>query len=129
MKRSGPVAHRPPEAVPPACGNGPARQSRAAEADALAPLLLIGAAVLVRLLQSRRLWERLAVGAIVLGALGQMGQENGAGMMERLAAWNKQQTERFERQAERRALHLQRQAERHGRRLIRKAKGPLAWKP
>jgi hypothetical protein len=126
MKRSGPVARRPPEAVPPARRNGPARPSRAAEVEAQAALLLTGAAVLFRLLQSRRLWERLAVGAIVLGALGQMGQENGAGMMERLAAWNKQQTERFERQAERQAQHLQRQAERQGRRLIRKAKGPLA---
>ena len=126
MKNSGPVAHRPQVAVPPARGNGPAQQSRAAEVEALAALLLIGAAVLLRLLQSRRLWERLAVGAIVLGALGQMGQENGAGMLERLAAWNKQQTERFERRAERQAQHLQRQAERQGRRLLRKAKGPLA---
>ncbi len=128
MRRSGPVARRPPEAVPPARGKGPARQP-GAEVEAQAALLLIGAALLLRLLQSRRLWERLAVGAIVLRALGQIGQENGAGMMERLAAWNKQQTERFERQAERQAQHLQRQAERQGKRLVRKAKGPLAWKP
>jgi hypothetical protein len=129
MKNSGPVAHRPSVAVPPARGNGPAQQSKAAEVEAPTALLLIGAAMLLRLLQSRRSWERLAVGAIVLGALGQMGQENGAGMMEHLAAWNKQQTERFERRAGRQAQHLQRQAERQGRRLIRKAKGPLAWKP
>lgn len=111
--------------MPPAGGNGPTRQSKAAELEAKAVLRLIGVAVLLRLLQSRRFWEQLAIGAIVLGALGRIGQENGAGTMARLAAWNKRQVERLERQAE----HLQRQAERQGRRLVRKAKGPLASKP
>ncbi len=129
MKSSGQAARRPPEAVPPAGGDGPTRQSKAAELEAQAVLRLIGVAVLLRLLQSRRFWERLAVGAIVLGALGRMGQENGAGTMARLAAWNKRQAERLERQAERQAEHLQRQAEQQGRRLVRKAKGPLVSKP
>jgi hypothetical protein len=129
MKRSGRPASRPPQAVPAAGGNGPTRQSKAAEVETQAVLLLVGAAVLLRLLQSRRLWERLALSAIVLGALGRIGQENGAGTMERLAAWDKRQAERLERQAERQAGHLQRQAERQGRRLVRKAKGPLASKP
>jgi hypothetical protein len=120
MKRSGRPPSRPSQAVPPAGGNGPTRQSKAAEVETRAVLLLVGAAVLLRLLQSRRFWERLAVSAIVLGALGRIGQENGAGMMERLAAWDKRQAERLECQAG----HLQRQAERQGRRLVRKAKGP-----
>ena len=72
--------------MPPAGGNGPTRQSKAAELEAQAVLRLIGVAMLLRLLQSRRFWERLAVGGIVLGALGRMGQENRAGMMTRLAA-------------------------------------------
>ncbi len=129
MKRSGQDARRLPEAMPPAGGNGPTLQSKAAELEAQAVLRLIGVAVLLRLLQSRRFWERLAVGAIVLGALGRMGQENRAGMMTRLAAWNKRQAGRLERQAERQAEHLERQAERQGRRLVRTAKGPLASKP
>ncbi len=128
MKRSGQAARRPPEAVPPA-GNGPARRSKAAELEAKAVMRLIGVAVLLRLLQSRRFWEHLAIGAIVLGALGRIGQENGAGTMARLAAWDKRQVERLERQAERQAEHLERQAERQGRRLVRAAKGPLASKP
>ncbi len=118
--------------MPPAGGNGPTLQSKAAELEAQAVLRLIGVAVLLRLLQSRRFWERLAVAAIVLGALGRMGQENRAGTMARLAAWNKRQAERLERQAEhleRQAEHLERQSERQGRRLVRKAKGPLASKP
>lgn len=128
MKRSGQAARRPPEAVPPA-GNGPARRSKAAELEAKAVMRLIGVAVLLRLLQSRRFWEHLAIGAIVLGALGRIGRENGAGTMARLAAWDKRQVERLERQAERQAEHLERQAERQGRRLVRAAKGPLASKP
>ena len=114
MKRSGQDARRPPEAMPPAGGNGLTRQSKAAELEAQAVLRLIGVAVLLRLLQSRRFWERLAVGAIVLGALGRIGQENRAGTMARLAAWNKRQVQL-----------LERQAERQGRRLVRQAKGPL----
>jgi hypothetical protein len=129
MKKSGQAARRPPEAVPPAGGNGATRQSKAAELEAKAVLRLIGVAVLLRLLQSRRFWEQLAIGAIVLGALGRIGQENGAGTMARLAAWNKRQAGRLERQAERQAERLERQAERQGRRLVRKAKGPLASKP
>ena len=129
MKRSGQDARRPPEAVPPAGGDGPTRQPKATELEAQAVIRLIGVAVLLRLLRSRRFWERLAVGGIVLGALARMGQENGASTMARLAAWNKRQAGRLERQAGRQAGRLERQAERQGRRLVRKAKGPLASKP
>ena len=74
MKRSGSVARRPLEAVPPARGKGLARPSKV---EAQAALLLIGAAVLLRLLQSRRLWERLAVGAIVVAALDRWARRTG----------------------------------------------------
>jgi len=82
--------------------------------------------VLFRFLRSRWLWEKLAVGAIVLGALGRIGQENRAGTMARLAAWNKRQVQFLERQAERQSARVERQAERQGKRLIRYAKGPRA---
>jgi hypothetical protein len=71
--------------------------------------------VLVRILQSRQLWGGRAVSAIVLAALARMGKEHQAGAMARLAAWNKRQVQ-----------FLERQAERQGKRLVRKAKGPLA---
>ena len=101
--------------MPPAGGNEPIRQSKATELEAQAVLRLIGVAVLLRLLQSRRFWERLAVGGIVLGALGRMGQENRASTITRLVAWNKRQAGRLERQAERQAEHLERQASAGGR--------------
>jgi hypothetical protein len=44
-----------------------------------------------------------------------MGKEHQAGARARLAAWNKRQVQ-----------FLERQAERQGKRLVRKAKGPLA---
>ena len=105
------------------------RQARAAGGDHRTALRVIALDTVAHMLRSRRFYARIVTVVIAVRALGQIGQENGAGMMERLAAWNKQQTERFERQAERQAQHLQRHAERQGRRLIRKAKGPLAWKP
>jgi hypothetical protein len=54
----------------------------------------------------------MVVGVIVLAALGRMGQENRASALARLAAWNKGQVQR-----------LERQAEREGRRLAGKARG------
>jgi|SRR5215470_2610015 len=126
MARSSRDARRPSEDTARAGGSGPPRRSRAAEIDARAVARLIGLAVLFRFLRSRWLWEKLAVGAIVLGALGRIGQENRAGTMARLAAWNKRQVQFLERQAERQSARVERQAERQGKRLIRYAKGPWA---
>jgi hypothetical protein len=58
---------------------------------------------------------RAAARLIALAALARMGKEHQAGAMARLAAWNKGQVQ-----------VLERQAERQGKRLVRKAKGPLA---
>jgi len=100
-------------------------------------LRLIGLALLAHMLRSRRFYERMAVGAVVLAALSGIGQENRANTLERLAAWNKKQTQNIERRAERTAQHIERRAERtaqhierrterQGKRLARKAKGPQA---
>lgn len=56
-----------------------------------------------QVLRSRRFQEGVAVTAIALGALRGIGQENRAGAMARLSAWNKQQVQRLEREAERQA--------------------------
>jgi len=58
---------------------------------------------------------RAAARLIALAAPARMGKEHQAGAMARLAAWNKRQVQ-----------FLERQAERQDKRLVRKAKGPLA---
>ena len=83
-----------------------------------AALGLVGLGVVGHVLRNRRLYEQVIVGAIVLGALRGLGQENRASTFERLAAWNKRQVQRLERKAERQARRLERKA----RRLERKAK-------
>ena len=57
-----------------------------------------------------RSYERAVFTAIMLTALGRLGQENGASTLARLAAWNKRQVELFERKAERDARRLARKA-------------------
>ena len=85
-------------------------------------------------LRSRRFYERVIVGAIMLGAVRGLGQENRASTFERVAAWNKRQVQRLERKAEhqarrleRKARRLQRKAKRQARRLaVGKAEDPQA---
>ena len=112
-----------------AAGGKPTRQSRTSGPGTRLALRLIGLALLRHMLRSRRFYERMAVGAIVLAALSGISQENRANTFERLAAWNKRQAELVERQAERQAQRIERQAERaerQGKRFVRKAKAPLA---
>jgi hypothetical protein len=60
---------------------------------------LVWLAVVHHLLRSRRFYERVAVAVIALRALRQMGQENRASTMARLAAWNRREMQRLERKA------------------------------
>lgn len=103
MTTSGQVARRTPDAVAPAGSSAggsararpaPARQSGFDQHTArrLVRLALVG-----HMLRSRRFYERMAVGAIVLAALRGVGQENSASTMARLTAWNKREMERLER--------------------------------
>jgi hypothetical protein len=98
------------------------RRPQTASPDNQAALGLIGLAVLIHMLRSRRFYERVAVGAIVLAAVRSLGQEKRASTFERLAAWNKRQVEILERKAERQALRVEREAKRQARRLERTAK-------
>ena len=127
------------------------RQSRTSGPGTRLALRLIVLALLRHMLRSRRFYERMAVGAVVVAALGGISQENRASTLARLAAWNKRQTQLIERKAERQAHHIERQAqhlehqaeqqahrlerhaehiehqaERQGKRLLRKAKSPQA---
>jgi hypothetical protein len=60
---------------------------------------LVRLAVVRDVLRSRRFYERVTVAVIVLRALRQMGQQNRASVMARLAAWDKREIQRLERMA------------------------------
>ncbi|HTZ27781.1 MAG TPA: hypothetical protein VMC83_27530 [Streptosporangiaceae bacterium] len=62
---------------------------------------IVGLAMVGRVLRSRRLYERLMVGAIVAAALARMGRENGLSTIARLAAWNTREIQRLEHRAKR----------------------------
>ena len=85
--------------------------------DTRVALGLVGLGVVGHVLRSRRFYERAIIGAIVLGALRGLGQENRASAFERLVAWNKRQVQFLEREAERQARRLDRKAKRQARRL------------
>ena len=118
MTRSGQGAGRPPLANIAADSSRSAAQPGDSGFAGKAVLGLVGLGVIGHVLRSRRFYERVIVGAIVLGGLRGLGQENQASAFERLAAWNKRQVQLLERKAERQARGLERKA----RRLERKAK-------
>jgi hypothetical protein len=63
---------------------------------------MVALATVVHMLRSRRFYQRVITGAVAVGALRRIGQENQASTMARLAAWDKRQVQRLERQAKRR---------------------------
>ena len=105
-----------------ASGGGSTRRSRTSGPGTRLALRLIGLALLGHILRSRRFYERMAVGAVVLAALRGINQESRASTLARLAAWNKKQVQHIERQAERQAQHIERQAEREAKHIEREAK-------
>ena len=100
MSRSGEGAGRPPLAI--AAGSSrSAAQPGDSGFDGRAALGLVGLGVVGHVLRSRRFYEKVAVAAIVLGALRGIGQDNRASTMARLRAWDKRQIQRMERKAQR----------------------------
>jgi hypothetical protein len=61
---------------------------------------LVRLAVVRDVLRSRRFYERVTVAVIVLRALRQIGRQNRASVMARLAAWEKREIQRLERRAQ-----------------------------
>ncbi len=125
MTRSGQGSGRPPPANIAAGGGRSAAQPGDSGSTGKAALGLVGLGVVGHVLRSRRFYERVIVGAIVLGALRGLGQENRASTFERLAAWNKRQVQLLERKAKRETRRLERKA----RRLERKAKRQIRALP
>jgi hypothetical protein len=100
MSRSGQGAGRPPLAI--AAGSSrSAAQPGDSGFDGQMALGLVGLGVVGHVLRSRRFYEKVAVAAIVLGALRGIGQDNRASTMARLQAWDKRQIQRIERKAKR----------------------------
>jgi len=97
MSRSGHDARRPARTIAPAGSNAPA--PRTPGFDQRVATRLVWLAVAHHLLRSRRFYERVAVAVIALRALRQIGQENRASTMARLAAWNRREIQRLERKA------------------------------
>jgi hypothetical protein len=122
MTRSGQGAGRPPPAVIAAGSSRSVAQPGDSGFAGTAALGLVGLGLVGHVLRSRRFYERVIVGAIVLGALRGLGQENRASTFERLAAWNKRQVQVLERQAERQARRLERKARRLERKAERQAR-------
>ena len=127
MTRSGQDAGRPPLANIAAGSSRPAAQPGDSGSNARAALGLVGLGVIGHMLRSRRFYERAIIGAIVLGALRGLGQENRASAFERVAAWNKRQVQFFERKAEQQARRLERKARHLDRKAKRQARRLAVW--
>jgi len=103
MSRSGQGAGRPPLAIIAAGSGKSAAQPGGSGFDGQVALALglVGLGVAGHVLRSRRFYEKVAVAAVVLGALRGIGQDNRASTMARLQAWDKRQIQRMEREARR----------------------------
>ena len=64
---------------------------------------LVGLGLVGHMLRSPRFYQTVAVTAIAVGSLRQIGQQNRASMMARLSAWDQRQMQRLEREAQRQA--------------------------
>ena len=117
MTTSGQDVRTSAGALSPAGSSGLARRPRTSSPDNQSAVRLLGLAALIHMLRSRRFYERVAVGAIVLAALRTLGQENRASSFEHLAAWNQRQVQLLERRTKRHARRLERKAKRQARRL------------
>jgi hypothetical protein len=89
----------PPQALSPAGSSGPAPRPPGPSADNRTAIRLVGLAVLIHMLRSRRLYEGAAFAAIVLAALAGLNQESRAKAFARLTAWAKRQDDRLQRKA------------------------------
>jgi len=116
MSRSGQDARRPPLANIAAGSSRSAAQPGDSGFDARMALGLVGLGVVSHVLRSRRFYEKVAVAAIVLGALKGIGHDNQVSTMARLQAWDKREIQRLQRKAQRqgRAVKVTAQMARSG---------------
>ena len=103
MSRSREGAARPPSANIAAGSSRSAARPGDSGFDAQVALALVGLGVVGHVLRSRRFYEKVAVAAIVLGALRGIGHDNRVSTLARLQAWDKREVQRLERKAKRRS--------------------------
>jgi hypothetical protein len=108
MSRSGQGAGRAAVAVTAAGRSSSAARPGDSGVEGRAALGLVGLGVVGHVLRNRRFYERVAVAAIVVGALRRLGQENTASTMQRLVAVNK-------RAVQREVQHMEHKAKRQAR--------------
>ena len=101
MARSGQGAGEPPQAVVAEGSGSPAPRPRPSGLDTKMAWGLVGLGLVGHMLRSPRFYQTLAVTAIAVGSLRQIGQQNTANMTARLAAWNQREMQRLERKAQR----------------------------
>ena len=98
MARSGQGDRELPQAIVAEGSSSPAPRPGAGGLDTKMTWGLIGLGLVGHMLRSRRFYETVAVTAIAVGSLRQIGQQSGASMTARLAAWNKREMQRLEEQ-------------------------------
>src|SRR5580704_14046904 len=103
MARSGQDDGEPPQAIVAGGSSSPAPRPGASGLDTKMTWGLVGLGLVGHILRSPRFYQGLAVTAIAVGSLRQIGQQNTANMTARLAAWNKREMQRLERKAQRQA--------------------------
>ena len=103
MARSGQGAGEPPQAVVAGGSGSPAPLPGASGLDTKMTWGLVGLGLVGHMLRSPRFYQAVAVTAIAVGSLRQIGQQNTASMTARLAAWNQREMQRLERKAQREA--------------------------
>ena len=101
MARSGQGAGEPPQAVVAEGSGSPAPRPGASGLDTKITWGLVGLGLVGHMLRSPRFYATVAVTAIAVSSLRQIGQQNRADMAARLGAWNQREMQRLGRQAQR----------------------------
>jgi hypothetical protein len=103
MARSGQDAGKPPQAIVAEGSSSPAQRPGASGLDTKMAWGLVGLGLAGHVLRSTRFYGTVAVTAIAVRSLRQIGQQNRASMTARLSAWNQREMQRLERKAQRQA--------------------------
>jgi len=122
MARSGQGAGEPPQAIVAEGSSSPAPRPGASGLHTKTAWWLVGLGLVGHMLRSPRFYETVAVTAIAVGSLRQIGQQNQASTTARLAAWNQREMQRLERKAKREVERLERKAQRLERKAQRQAR-------
>jgi hypothetical protein len=101
MARSGQGAGEPRQAVVAEGSSSPAPRPGASGLDTKMAWGLVGLGLAGHVLRSPRLYGTVAVAAIAVRSLQQIGQQNRASMTARLTAWNQREMQRLEHKAQR----------------------------